>query len=379
MNVRLSGLFVFLLSLGLVFGCGQRRVRVMQNCAVTPPQAVVEPVEEPGVSALEAHTIPALPDWTDKYSAHPRGDVRFFNISKLMATYGLSRLGAVELQNHYRDLTFAEPELEHDVAFERAIGKAQAGERESGLGDSLAEAPFIVVFDLDDTLYDQSVEGDCGDLRFETADGSAKAIQRVPGWEQAFDTIDALGGKVVIFSANVDETVHENLAHWEYHGVPLAASPLVAGVLTNSHLVLQEKHEGLGAENARKGTPVWTPSKDLRVVDPSLSRAILVDDNPTRVFQFRNIRAFKKFDGMLYCQGDAEVRAIFEAQMPDVVAEIEEAHAAMGEGSSFAEAYLPYSMLGRLAVEASMAGGARTWSEAVSWVRAHPDFVDVKF
>jgi len=376
-------LVIVLLSLGLALGCGPRRVRVLNECSGSSSvdSGPVSYVERSGsvLSPLQAHTIPALPDWTDKYSDQPRGDGRFFNVSKLMVTYGLSRLGAVELQNHYRDLTFADATLAPDTAFEQAVAKAQAGERESGIGESLDEAPFIVVFDLDDTLYDQSVEGECGDLRFVGADGQSRVIQRVPGWEQAFDRIDALGGKVVLFSANVDEAVIENLTHWEYHGVALSRAGLIAGVLTNSHLVLQEKSEGQGAENPRKGNPVSTPSKDLRLVDLSLSRAILVDDNPTRVFQFRNLRGFKKFDGTRYCSGDAEVKAIFEAEMPAVVAEIEEAKAAMSGGLSFVEAYLPYSMLGRMAVEAAMATGTRTQAEAVAWVRAHPEFVDAKF
>ncbi len=50
-------------------------------------------------SVVDAVTSPPLPDWTDKYAATNTGDMRYFNMSRLMAPpHGLSRLQAVEAQ-----------------------------------------------------------------------------------------------------------------------------------------------------------------------------------------------------------------------------------------------------------------------------------------
>ncbi|AKI99479.1 Hypothetical protein AA314_01106 [Archangium gephyra] len=58
---------------------------------------------------LEAVTIPALPDWVDKYAGPNEEERRFFNISGLMERFQLARVQAVELQNHYRDLIRSQP------------------------------------------------------------------------------------------------------------------------------------------------------------------------------------------------------------------------------------------------------------------------------
>ena len=71
---------------------------------------------------------------------------------------------------------------------------------------------------------------------------------------------------------------------------------MVAGIMTNSHLIQQRKTEPPGSvDKPSKGRPVLKPSKDLRHFDPSLKNVIIVDDNPLRLFQFGNTRVFKKF------------------------------------------------------------------------------------
>src|SRR5690606_14985623 len=149
--------------------------------------------------------------------------------------------------------------------------------------------------DLDDTLHDQyyapEVGATCHDLAVPRKEGT-RYVKLTPGWAEAIRRIDELGGAVVLFSANVDDTTWTNLSHWSLDDVPLAEHPLVSGVLTNSHLILQKKSAG---------SPVVEPSKDLRIIDPDLEKVILVDDNPGRVFQFRNFRLFPKFDAAVYC------------------------------------------------------------------------------
>src|SRR6185503_17875691 len=107
-------------------------------------------------AALDALTIPPLPDWVDKYAGPNEEERRFFNISRLMERFQLARVQAVELQNHYRDLIRSTPAPAPVDAFNTALERVRRGELESRLQpEKLAKARFIVVFDLDETLLSQ--------------------------------------------------------------------------------------------------------------------------------------------------------------------------------------------------------------------------------
>lgn len=336
------------------------------------------------VLELDEVTIPARADWMDRYAAENVGDMRFFDMSALQKRHGLDRARAIELQNHYRDLTRAKPDGDRSAQFAEALARAKRGVFEDRRDlDKLRTARFVVVFDLDETLYDQFYAADtakCSDLDVDYGGGKTRKIKLTPGASTALDRVAALGGAVVIFSAAPDEPVLANLRAWSFGGRPLLEHPAIAGVLTNSHLVLQTKHEGAGAEDPKRGHPVLEPSKDLRIVDESLARAILVDDNPGRVFQFRNLRLVKKFDADLYCTTtDAKVKKAFERVLPDVVREVEDSLRWMKSHSSdFATAYLPYSVLGRVAVTFMRSAGMSERA-AIEWIRTHPDVVDRDF
>ena len=335
-------------------------------------------------SVVDAASIPDLPEWTDKYAATNTGDHRYFNISRLMGE-GLSRLEAVEVQNHYRDLARAEPAADPVARWAAALAKVKAGELESGVkAERLAAAKFIVVFDLDDTLYDQyRADGPgCHDVAYPEAGGKTRRIKMVPGWEAILKRIDALGGLSILFSANRDEPTLENLRRIELDGQPLLGHPLIGGVLTNSFLVRQEKTEGPGAEKASKGQPVVEASKDLRLFDEALEKVIIVDDNPTRLFQLRNARLFKKFHANQWCAAaHKEQRAAYDAAMGVVQGEIEESVAWLDDhaGAHFAGAFLPYTVLGRVAVD--WLRETRGWdrARAVEFLRAHPKLADADF
>src|SRR5690606_8942830 len=180
-----------------------------------------------------------------------------------------------------------------------------------------------------------------------------------------------------LFSANVDDTVFENLAHVTAGSQLLADHPAVIGVLTNSHLTLQSKHEGPGRDDPRRGNPVTTPSKDLRILDPALDKVIIVDDNPTRLFQHRNVRVFKKLRNEIACDPDG--LAHFEAATLALLDEITNAarHSANGP-SSFVDAYQPWSMTGMVAMSLLRASGLDE-TAARELVRTNPDWVDPDF
>ena len=365
----------------LATGCTLEPVTLAESPPPPPPVPAAAKAEVDSTPKVVAEmSIPALNEWTDRYADGKKGDVRFFNLTKVMSKYGLSRLQALGAQNHYRDLTRADAALGHAEAFERAVAKARAGDLESGVDPAvMAAAKFIVVFDLDDTLYDQYYDGaKCHTVAFERANGKMKHIHMIPGWEDAIRRIDALGGKVVIFSANLDDSTITNLRHIQLDGKDLMSSPLIAGVFTNSHLIQQEKTEPPGSvEKPRKGRPVLEPSKDLRPLDEGLEKVIIVDDNPLRLFQLRNVRVFKKFHADRYCTDD-EMKAAYDGAMGAVVREIEDsvAHMDTKPGTSFAAAYLPYSYLGRIAVQFVMDARGWTQKKAIEYVREHPDVVD---
>lgn len=333
---------------------------------------------------LDTLFIPSLPEWTDRYAETQRGDMRFFDMSELMALFDLTRLQAVELQNHYRDLTRSDEQGDRAQHFNTALARVRAGQFESGLDPvKLAAAEFIVVFDLDDTLYDQyHADESCHDIAFESEEGEMKYIKLVPGWEDVFAKIHELGGLIVLFTANEDRVAHENLAHWMVGHEPILQHGTIDGVLTNSYLVLQHKREGKGKDNPRRGQPVVQPSKDLRILDPTLEKVLMVDNNPTRLFQYGNVRVFKRFNAKDYCDASEPALLLaYDELMPVVSAEIEQSVEAMRRTTniSFATAYRPYTMLGQLALDFLMDANHWTAQEAAAFLRAHPDVIDHRY
>ncbi len=345
------------------------------------PSSMEEFVDDDSVAVdtdpLSVVVLPQMPLWTDKYSKTQDDMGRFFRIEALMEEHGFSRLQAVEVQNHFRDLQRQEPGRSEVAHLQQAVRLVKGGVHESGLNaKKLEEARFIVVFDLDDTLYDQyypaEVASTCHTAHFQQA-GRDKFIQMAPGWDSVLRAVSELGGASVIFSANLDEPTLDNLGHIELGDTSLRDSPLISGVMTNSFLIMQHKSDG---------RPVSTPSKDLRIVDETLDRVIIVDDNPTRLFQFANTRVFRKFHADDWCattEQDPHNRAL-HFTMREVELEIRESATAMTElDLPFATAYLPYSATGRLAVDALMQGNDWSHEQAALHLRKHPDLADRAF
>lgn len=338
-----------------------------------PPAPTIADEDE-----LDALTIPQLPVWTDRYRESQRGDGRRFRISAIMARFGWNRLQAVEVQNHYLDLSFQNPNGAPVEHFNAALERVHGGNLESGLkAEDLERAPFIVVFDLDETLYDQYRSSEaCSDYSVERSGGTGY-VKLNPGWEAIIRKVYQLGGRVVLFSANLDELTWENLDLWMLDGAPIAQSNMVSGVMTNAYLIQQTRDEGKGANNPQRGFPVLEPSKDLRMFDESLEKVIIVDDNPIRLFQMANVRVFPKFHANTLCKTqDAGTKALLEQGLRAVGREIEDSVAYMQlEEVSFARAYLPYTENGRIVVDGLMAANEWTKDQAIDYVRSHPEIV----
>ena len=366
-----------------LLGCAT--TTAVQRTDSQPPAATGSQAGISSAAELDALTLPPLPAWVDKYSDTAQGDQRFFNMSQLMERFHLVRAQAVELQNGYRDLTRANPSADHVTAFNTALEHVRRGEFQSRLDlERLGKARFIVVFDLDETLWSQyyppEVGATCNDLIIQGGKPpEGRYVKLVPGWQKAFERIQALGGAVVLFSANLEDPTRENLAQWKLQGVPLTESPAIAGILTNGHLILQDKSEGVS--DPHKGSPVREPSKDLRIFDEGLRRVIIVDDNPTRLFQLRNERVIKKFEAGTYCTTtDTVLRRAFDDSLPQVVREIEDSVQYMNQHSvDFADAFLPFSSLGQVTVDFLIQSGGLERAQAIDYVRHNPKSVDPKY
>ncbi|MCB9749071.1 MAG: hypothetical protein H6713_03590 [Myxococcales bacterium] len=341
-----------------------------------PPCASAPLSPEPQTADALALSLPLLPAWSLKYVGTPSADTPRLDIDAVIARHGLRRDQAVELQNHFFDLRRAAPTAEPQSQFDAALQRAREDRFEDRRDlKSLREREFIVVFDLDDTLYDQyRASADCHDLVVEPPGGAPRYIKFAPGWDAAIRQIHKLGGAVALFSANLDDNVLQNTGAWRLDNTPLRDHPSVAGVLSNSHLVQQSAAPLIQGDKRR--APIMEASKDLRIFDPTLTRVIIVDDNPIRLFQFRNTRVTKKFHADRYCQGDAQERAAHDQVLPTVVRELEESITyARANKVDFATAYLPYSALGQLTARALIDGGLAP-ADAIDRIRRQPELVE---
>ncbi|PIE17807.1 MAG: hypothetical protein CSA66_05350 [Proteobacteria bacterium] len=342
-------------------------------CASTPaPPPPASAAAAPALTSadpLAEVSLPALPLWTDKYADPDAGSPRYLDIDAVMARHGLTRWQAVEVQNHYRDQADVGAPGGPEAWYAEAVRRVRAGDYESGYdAERIGSAPFVVVFDLDETLYDQRVraEAGCHDLVATQPSGKRRRIKLVPGWQDALARLHALGGAVVLFSANLDAPTLANLTAWTWGGVPIRDRPEIAAVMTNSYLIMQSK---------AAGDPISRPSKDLRLFDESLSKVIIVDNMPLRIFHHANTRRFHEFQADERCGADPAMAAAIDGALPEVVREVEDSLAWMkAHGGTFAEAYRPFTMLGQDVVRVLVDGGLSE-AEAVTYVREHPESV----
>ena len=341
--------------------------------------------ENPAV--VDDYTLPYFP-WMDPYVLDP-GERRFFDIEALMDAESLSRLEAVEVQNQYRDRLFelfvertcelgpfksitvmpsadaCFTDSDRATAFSRALTAVRGGRFESGWSlDTLDRASFVVAFDLDETLF--SEERSTGELVMS------------PGWDDALSEIRQMGGLLVLFTARPDDAIARILADWyiSTEGRSQLVSQFVDGVFTNHHLVLQ------ASDAAREHVPVVVPSKDLRIIDPSLTKVIIVDDNPSRIWHRRNLRYVRKWkpfgDDNSAGHTQKQHSRFYEQRLRLVVDEIRDSKAwAEANNRPLVDGFLPYSHLARQVTQdlaVLLFGG--NLKRAADYVRLHPEVVD---
>jgi hypothetical protein len=112
-----------------------------------------------------------------------------------------------------------------------------------------------------------------------------------------------------------------------------------------------------------------------------LQRVILVDDNPLRVFQYKNLRWLPKFRAKAVCGAEANRKVAAERGLVRVTAEITEAVGWLDThpNATFAQAYLPYTLNGVHAVRALEELVGLSHDQAIAAVRADPSLVEEDF
>jgi hypothetical protein len=324
------------------------------------------------------YLLASLPAWTDQYDEIKKADYFFLNISTVMKDFSIDRLQAMETQRKMREILRQDPNSNKDEAMDIALNGAKNSIYEKVDRKRLEAAKFIIVFDLDETLYDQGLSKNNLCAQITIKDSAGVLLRKIyvdSKFEEVLQKINDLGGAVVLFTANLAQKTKENLKNWKIQESNAYDSPLIAGILANDYLTMIPKND---SEN----NPVKEPSKDLRLLDESLSKVILVDDNANRIFQMSNYRSIKKLDGDLICNNPNStlINNLMQNRLINVLTEIEESVGYMNSaGSDFKRAYLPYTVMGNIVLRELMANKNMAETEAIAQIRANPSVVDLAF
>lgn len=325
------------------------------------------------ISIQQKFFLDPFPEWTNKYNEPAEYRV-FYDIEKIMKGFGFSRLQAVQFQSCIKfDVVLGKKKTPQLSDFNQCLEQAKVITKKTLDTEKVAKSKFTVVFDLDETLYDQyQADEKCHSHKYTLANGKTKYFYAAPFANQIIKNISDAGGAVVLFSANLDASTRENLKNWPFDASNYLEHSALSGFLFNSHLTVYPKES--------KGGPIIEASKDLRVFDESLSKTLIVDDNPLRIFQPKNQRLIKKFLAKQYCSG-GEMQKAFEGQLKAVWLEIRESLTYLEkEKVSFAQAYLPYTMMGQVTLSWLLKTN-KGWNEerAVEFIRKNPASVDAHF
>ena len=338
---------------------------------------------------LKEITLKGIPEWAGQRRFS--GERYPFDIRLLAKKEGLSLREAVEVQNHYLDMVDdSENSRALEENFQRALSRVKSGENiyeNVWKGEKIDQAAFIVVFDLDDTLFSQYyTTGNKGekyrDIKLQDTClnpayklGSrycGNCIKFAPGWKECIEEIKAHGGAVIFFTAKRDSRAQQVFSHW-FLDPQTPISAVVDGFLTKNHLTL------VPAVGKKPGQ--LHAMKDMQLIDPSLQRIIIVDDSPGHTYQPINVRPVQRFlpDSYLNEGTPSEIIRMYENTLKEVAEEVVESVGFAEKNKiTFVAAYRPYSLIGRYALFNLMNTGLSK-SEAAFFLRKFPEVIENKF
>ena len=334
-------------------------------------------------------TLKGIPEWAGQRRFS--GERYPFDIRLLAKKESLSLREAVEVQNHYLDMvddTANSKALEEK--FQLALSRVKSGENvyeNVWNGEKIDRAAFIVVFDLDDTLFSQyytcgnqgekyrdiKLQDTCLNPAYKLGSRSCgNCIKFAPGWKECIQEIKAHGGAVIFFTAKRDSRAQQIFSRW-FLDPQTPISAVVDGFLTKNHLTL--------VPAAGKNPGQLHVMKDLQLIDPSLRRIIIVDDSPGHTYQPVNVRPVQRFlpDSYLADGTPPELIKMYENTLKEVAVEVVESIGFAEKNKvTFADAYRPYSLIGRYALFNLMDSGLSK-TEAALLLRRFPEVIKNKF
>jgi len=337
---------------------------------------------------LSEVTLGSLPKWVNlKGFEDPRFPI---DVRLLSEKAGLTLREALEVQNHYYDLATGWKNKATPVEnFQKALArvKGTGGKYESvWKQERIEKAKFIVVFALDDTLLNQYYSlWEKGEEYWDIALRDPKAppkkkksraadfVKLTPHWKEIITRVRELDGAVVLFTAKVDWLSFKIFEKWMWDETT-HISEIIDGFMTKHHLSLVPGHDW------ERGKAY--PMKDLALIEPTLEKIILIDDNPLKTCQPSNVRVLQKYNPDIHLGDETpvEVKKMYDNLLKEVMVEIEESVAFMDAhpGITFRQSYKPYSHKGRVALTSLLAAGIAR-QRALELIRITPDMVKNEF
>ncbi len=332
------------------------------------------------LSCTSKYRLEEPPGWYKQSFSQDYIDVNLF------LKEGYTRFEALEIQNSALDMMEADKAL----SFKKALSKAKSRFQIEKRGQSMYFPPasfkpsdFIAVFDLDETSLSQwyktyekgsaykdlctGVKDVVPNLNIESTD----CVVFTPNLKNQFDRIKSIEGcrGIVLFTAKGDDAANAIFDSWVFKDEN--ARDYFEGFFTRRHLT--------------RGGKVFKASKDIRIIDSSLKNAVIIDDNPSRLFQPGNVRVFPKFNADKYLAAklekkDRDVLKHYESLFEIIVDEIEDSYTYSKNNSiSFVEAFYPYSQDGNYCMRMVQDIYGYSKKKSADFIRKYPDLCDPEF
>ncbi len=329
------------------------------------------------------------PKWVNLFSY--KNHRYAIEIRKLAEMEKMSLRDALEVQNHYYDFVMDRANrTSPEVCFQKALARVKNSKdkyEHVWKQENVDKAKFIIVFDLDDTLFNQyysiGAKGPAyrdivlGEKNFridkDNPDWHDNYLKFTPGWKEVFKRIRKLGGSVVLFTAKNDYMANKIYKKWMYDE-KTHISEHIDGFLTKNHLTLVPGIKW----NRGKAYPM----KDMELIDPTLTKIIIVDDSPSKTYQSLHVRFLQEYNPDIHLADNTpvEIKKMYENLLKEVGDEIVESVRYMNgnEGVTFNDAYKPYSLQGRVTLDSLIATGISR-SDALKLIRGNKDIIQNRF
>ncbi|MGE4130294.1 MAG: NIF family HAD-type phosphatase [Bdellovibrionales bacterium] len=259
------------------------------------------------------------------------------NLDLVMREHKLTRLEAADLR--------AEMRVSYSAAYS-LVSDVKAGKGRSGLNaEKLTKYQAVIAIDVDGTLLDQrSAPNEGTTFSFNNKWGGRPIfVGMSPGWDWFFQQLRNRNLGIVLFSRNDDHLI-QAIADTAKIG-DKRLRHFVDGVLTDFHMSTQYSG-GYGYGGGYSyGSAGYGYFKDLRILDESGQRVMIVDDDPKWIRADDHKRTvYVATFGSSRTKGLEDREVAFVQQWQLVLARIDQALAAAAQpGKTFADGIAEFS------------------------------------